>query len=73
MKGVIYAPCLTDVSEQEIVKELQNQGVVAVYKYTISKKDIIIDNVNITKQEKNENTKVEHSDESEGRSMAISL
>lgn len=61
VKGVIYAPCLIDVSEEEIVKELQPQGVVAVYKYTISKKDNTNDNANITEDEKNKSNKVEHS------------
>lgn len=39
VKGVIYAPCLIDVSEEEIVKELKDQGVVSVYKYTFTKED----------------------------------
>lgn len=34
VKGVIYAPCLINVPEQEIVQEMKEQGVTDVYKFT---------------------------------------
>lgn len=34
VKGVIYAPCLINVPEQEIVQEMKSQGVTSVYKFT---------------------------------------
>lgn len=34
VKGVVYAPCLKDVPEEETVNELRTQGVVSVYKFT---------------------------------------
>lgn len=33
-KGVVYAPCLINVSETEIVTEMKPQGVTEVYKFT---------------------------------------
>lgn len=33
VKGTIYAPCLKNVSNEEIVKELKEEGVVDVYKF----------------------------------------
>lgn len=32
-KGTVYAPCLINVSEEEILSEMQNQGVTQVYKF----------------------------------------
>lgn len=34
VKGVIYAPCLKKVPEEEIVNEMKNQGVIEAYKFT---------------------------------------
>ena len=34
IKGIIYAPCLNDVSEEETKKELRPHGVASVYKFT---------------------------------------
>lgn len=34
VKGVIYAPCLINVPESEIVEEMKDQGVIEVYKFT---------------------------------------
>ena len=39
VKGVNYAPCLSDVTEEEIIQNLKNQGVVAVYKFTSLNED----------------------------------
>lgn len=34
VKGVIYAPCLINVPEKEIVQEMTDQGVIDIYKFT---------------------------------------
>lgn len=40
VKGVIYAPCLKDVKETEIVEEMKIQGVTEVYKFTKLNEDM---------------------------------
>ena len=58
VKGIIYALCLNGVSEEEIVKELRHQGVVAMYKFmkkvdnSMEGNDYFVDdlNPNATKQ-----------------------
>ena len=34
VKGIIYAPCLIHVPDNEIIEELKSQGVASIYKYT---------------------------------------
>ncbi|XP_053945746.1 uncharacterized protein LOC128855121 [Anastrepha ludens] len=34
IKGIIYAPCLNEVNEEEILRELKIQGVTGIYKFT---------------------------------------
>lgn len=56
VKGIIYAPCLNDVSEEEIVKELHPQGVVSVYKFT-KKVDNSMEDDNCFVDDRNPNNK----------------